>query len=110
MTARVFEATSPVFVGGTVSRRGKVANERANMDRMTTVGSVDMAPVLNGTPRRHRSRKSKPAAVSAPGARGRARRAIMVGMGCGVPCLSLALSSIDGRLCLDGHYGLGTAV
>ena len=80
------------------------------MDRMTMVGGVDMAPVLNGTARRHRPRKSKPAAVSAPGARGRARRAIMVGMGCGVPCLSLALSSIDGRLCLDGHYGLGTAV
>ena len=47
LTTRVFEATSPVFAGGTVSRRGKVANERANMDRMTTVG-VDMAPVLNG--------------------------------------------------------------
>jgi len=80
------------------------------MDRMTTVGSVDMAPVLNGTPRRHRSRKSKPAAVSAPAARDQARRAITVGMGCGIPCLSLALSSIGGRSCLDGHYGLGTAV
>jgi hypothetical protein len=30
-------------------------------------------------------------------------------MGCGVPRLSLALSSIGVRLCLDGHYGLGSA-
>jgi hypothetical protein len=38
-----------------------------------------------------------------------ARRAITVGMGCGVPGLSLALSSIGGRLCAAGHYGLGVA-
>lgn len=38
-----------------------------------------------------------------------ARRAITVGMGCGIPCLSLALSSIGGRLCVAGHAWLGGA-
>src|SRR5262245_1343007 len=37
------------------------------------------------------------------------RRAITVGLGCGVPGLSLALSSIGGRLCAAGQYGLGVA-
>src|SRR5262249_17765970 len=38
-----------------------------------------------------------------------ARRAITVGMGCGVPGLSLALSRIGGRLCAAGRYALGVA-
>jgi len=37
----------------------------------------------------------------------RARYWITVGMGCGIPCLSLALSSIGGRLCREGYTGLG---
>src|SRR3984885_1571586 len=37
----------------------------------------------------------------------RARRWITVGMGCGIPCLSLALSSIGGRLCMGGRLLLG---
>lgn len=37
----------------------------------------------------------------------RARVGITVGMGCGVPGLSLALSSIGGRLLVEGHVGLG---
>ena len=34
-------------------------------------------------------------------------RAITVGMGCGIPCLSLALSSIGGRLLVAGNSWLG---
>src|SRR5262245_50140110 len=39
-----------------------------------------------------------------------ARRWITVGMGCGIPCQALALSSIGGRLCQEGQRGLGVAV
>jgi hypothetical protein len=39
----------------------------------------------------------------------RARRWITVGLGAGIPCLSLALSSIGGRLITEGHGGLGVA-
>ena len=41
---------------------------------------------------------------------GRVRRSITVGAGCGMPVLSLALSSIGGRLLCDGSYVLGTAM
>jgi hypothetical protein len=53
-------------------------------------------------------RASKPRKGKAERRVNRARVAITVGMGCGVPCLSLALSSIGGRLCADGHGVLGT--
>jgi hypothetical protein len=39
----------------------------------------------------------------------KARKAITIGIGCGIPCFSLALSSIGGRLLLEGHRGLGGA-
>lgn len=40
----------------------------------------------------------------------RARRWITVGMGCGIPCLSLSLSSIGGRLLVSERTGLGLAM
>ncbi len=40
-------------------------------------------------------------------ARGRARVALRIALGCGVPGLSLALSSIGGRLLEQGSYTLG---
>lgn len=53
--------------------------------------------------RKRGSRRMNKAQVSA------ARRWITIGMGCGIPCLSLALSSIGGQLCMSGHLGLGIA-
>jgi hypothetical protein len=50
-----------------------------------------------------RGGKATPAARSVS----RARRWITVGMGCGIPCLSLALSSIGGRLCMGDRLLLG---
>jgi hypothetical protein len=38
-----------------------------------------------------------------------ARQALTVGMGCGIPCLSLALSSFGGRLVISGQVALGGA-
>ena len=46
--------------------------------------------------------KGKPAVTVS-----RARRWITVGLGAGIPCLSLALSSIGGRLVSEGHRALG---
>lgn len=39
----------------------------------------------------------------------RMRRAITVGLGCGIPAFSLSLSSIGGRLVMEGHRTLGGA-
>ena len=55
---------------------------------------------LNGKARKAR----KPVPVSA----NKVRHGITVGMGCGIPCLSLALSNIGGRLVGEGHGALGT--
>ena len=55
---------------------------------------------LNGKARKVR----KPVPVSA----NKVRHGITVGMGCGIPCLSLALSNIGGRLVGEGHGALGT--
>jgi hypothetical protein len=40
---------------------------------------------------------------------GRFRRPITIGLGCGIPCLSLALSSQGGELLAAGEIGLGIA-
>src|SRR5438045_1542715 len=65
--------------------------------------------VLNGVERNGVAAKGR--AVRGQGRReGRARRWITVVMGCGIPCLSLALSSIGGRLCVEGQRVLGGAV
>ena len=62
-------------------------------------GKRQRVPV--GAPRKRRGKVAR--TVS------RGRRAITVGMGCGIPCLSLALSSIGGRLWVEGHQELGGA-
>jgi hypothetical protein len=74
--------------------------ERAVMlDIAGTNGTVKAKP---------RRRANKPKA--APGAvMGRGRRLLTVGLGCGIPGLSLSLSSIGGRLLEEGHTALGTA-
>jgi hypothetical protein len=83
----------------------------------TTVAAVER----NGAARKPRAARRPRAAAGAvtwqvpmalapvEGRGGRMRTAITLGMGCGIPCLSLALSSIGGRLCVAGHLGLGTA-
>jgi hypothetical protein len=59
---------------------------------------------------RGRGGRAKPPAGPGPVVTaGRGRRALTVAMGCGIPGLSLALSSIGGRLLLEGHRGHGTA-
>ncbi len=69
------------------------------MDRIGTLDGV------NGTAKR-RGRAKGPGTASAT-ARDRARRWITLGIGAGIPCLSLALSSIGGRLVADGQGVLG---
>jgi hypothetical protein len=61
---------------------------------------------LNGTGKRRA--RAKGASGSANPARNRARRWITLGIGAGIPCLSLALSSIGGRLVAEGHTLLGS--
>lgn len=90
------------------------------MDRLNgTTAAAEFEAYLDGVPepgskaRRRRGKRTTvtpPVAASAPrtmAARDRARRWITVGMGCGIPCLSLALSSIGGRLWVEGHCALG---
>ncbi len=52
--------------------------------------------------KRSKRKASKPSATAY-------RKAITVSLGCGIPCLSLAMSSIGGRLLCEGRTGLGIA-
>lgn len=61
-------------------------------------------PSTNGRP------KGKPRAKAGRRVVSRARRWITVALGAGIPGLSLALSSIGGRLVSEGHGPLGGAV
>ena len=63
---------------------------------------------LNGVASKRNAKRRAKHLVTAATVSG-ARRWITVGMGCGIPLLSLALSSIGGRLLLEGHYGLGAS-
>jgi hypothetical protein len=56
---------------------------------------------LNGKARKGRK-------ATAPVSANKVRQGITLGMGCGIPCLSLALSNIGGRLVGEGHCVLGT--
>ncbi len=47
--------------------------------------------------------------ASKPQRDARVRHGITVGMGCGIPCLSFALSNIGGRLIAEGHMALGSS-
>jgi hypothetical protein len=71
------------------------------MDRLNGIAE------LNGTGKR----RARGRAASGRGnpARGQARRWITLGLGTGIPGLSLALSSIGGRLVAEGHGVLGGA-
>jgi hypothetical protein len=80
------------------------------MDQATRLGGVGS----NGTAKRAakpRARRAAPAVAEAKAARldSRFGRALTVGLGCGIPGLSLALSSIGGRLLAEGHPYLGGA-
>jgi hypothetical protein len=72
--------------------------------------TVKNAAASNGTvkaTRKVKSKKVKPVIVGT--AATWARRTITIGLGCGIPGLSLALSSIGGRLLLTGQAYLGIA-
>jgi hypothetical protein len=66
---------------------------------------LELGTGRNGAARKPRGKR--PVVTSARVSR--MRQAITVGMGCGIPCLSLALSSIGGRLIEEGHRYLGGA-
>jgi hypothetical protein len=72
---------------------------------MTATLAVAMG--TNGAVVATRKPRRKPRAVVTARAVGRGRVCITVGMGCGVPVLSLALSSIGGQLVAQGHGVLG---
>jgi hypothetical protein len=79
---------------------------------MATLGGQDMDRLngmaeLNGTAKRRVRSKGLSTSDTTAAARDRARRWITMGMGAGIPCLSLALSSIGGRLAAEGHHALG---
>jgi hypothetical protein len=68
-------------------------------------GAVELLVVADGRGKRQGKRQAKPRQVKAVS---RARRWITVGLGCGIPALSLALSSIGGRLVSEQHMYLGS--
>ena len=79
---------------------------------------LDRAQGINGKARKAPAqRKASDAQVSkAPRKRGKAKNTVQVNsarkyityiIGCAIPCLSLALSSIGGHLVLEGHTVLG---
>lgn len=62
---------------------------------------------VNGTAKRPARKQQSNRSQTGGRSIGRARYWITVGMGCGIPSLSLALSIIGGRLCREGFTGLG---
>jgi hypothetical protein len=68
----------------------------------TTNGTVGTTGTSPGRKPRKAARKTTARTVST------ARRIITVGMGCGIPALSLALSSVGGSLLREQHYVLGS--
>jgi hypothetical protein len=105
-------------LSGSLDDGGK--GERPNVSVATGSTGGDAMDGMNGTVAKRSGRASRVAQVRAshPDGYGKcrqpagqataARRWITVGMGCGIPCLSLARSSIGGRLWVDGHCVLGT--
>jgi hypothetical protein len=61
-------------------------------------------------PKRKPRGKAAARGAAVPTLRAGLRRWLCVGMGCGIPLLSLSLSSIGGRLLVEGHRGLGAAM
>jgi hypothetical protein len=72
---------------------------------MATLDST--VPSTNGTHNRIRLTKPARKALTHAGRSQRIRKAITVALGCGIPCLSLALSSIGGRLIVAANLALG---
>jgi hypothetical protein len=62
-------------------------------------------------PAKPRKRQPAPRAARTPAkpASGRLRTALTVATGCGIPALSLSLSSVGGSLLSEGHTALGAA-
>jgi hypothetical protein len=81
-----------------------------------TISFVGQQPALNGAAR-PRGRKPRSLEQSKPRVQRRARRltaghfraGMTVGMGCGIPLLSLSLSTISGTLARSGHGVLSGA-
>ncbi len=69
------------------------------------MGSKPSKQAKGGKGKPRSSASTKPA----PTLRASSRRFLCIGMGTGIPLLSLSLSSIGGRLVADGHVALGTA-
>lgn len=71
--------------------------------RINNVSVIErMRPSANGVAKRPAKGRAVPAV-------GRVRRVLTVGLGCGIPALSLSLSHTGGELLRHGHYGLGSA-
>jgi hypothetical protein len=79
--------------------------QEAIMERAVMLDIAGTNGTVKAKPRR---RASKPKASPTVGM-GRGRRVLTVGLGCGIPGLSLSLSSIGGRLLEDGHTALGSS-
>jgi hypothetical protein len=115
----VGESSLAEEVGDDVSGRRSKRLRRGgfNMATRLTAGAFESNGVAETAKplRKPRSRKAAtvpeagPPAPVAADAASRWRRPITVGVGCGIPGLSLALSSIGGRLLVAGHSGLGVA-
>jgi hypothetical protein len=68
------------------------------------VGVLDSVPSVNGRYKLPRKPVRKPRGKQED----RARRWITIGVGCGIPAMSLTLSRIGGGLLVGGHTGLGS--
>lgn len=75
---------------------------------MDRAGVLEIGGTNGQAKARPRRRASKPKPVVVGQGPGWGRRWLTVGLGCGIPGLSLSLSSIGGRLLEQGYVGLGS--
>jgi hypothetical protein len=82
---------------------------------MTDLILTDARPHVNGKAPRKPARSRKPATNPGPAQKanrpstGRVGTILTVATGCGIPALSLSLSSVGGSLLQQGYTGLGVA-
>src|SRR5262249_32285327 len=109
-TARLVGQGLPTRPNGSARTQGlAAADQGCRREGWSMTRGLTLAE-LNGVVRKPRSRKAKAEVPAVQAVQGcQRRRWITVGMGCGIPGLSLALSSIGGRLLQEGHAGLGCA-
>lgn len=76
------------------------------MDTVARLSVLEQAPSANGHSKPKRRKATKRATTSKQVGVARTALAATVGMGVGIPALTLSLSTVAGRMAMGGHTGL----